>query len=133
MPDSEAPFRVIVAGDRRMLPEHYPFVREWLDRLLAVKLPHVVILSGAARGVDALGEQYARERKLPCERYPARWQDHGRRAGPMRNHDMCDHAQALVAFDGGGPGTADVQRQAALAGLIVRVVDVRHLVGAAVT
>ncbi len=116
-------FRMIVAGDRRL--EDYALVKVHLDRLLEAKLPDVVILSGGARGADALGERYAQERSLPLERYPADWQTYGKRAGPIRNEQMVLRAHALVCFDGGGPGSRNVILLAQRHHLLVRVIRVK--------
>ena len=43
------------------------------------------VVSGAAHGVDRLGEIYAIEMGLPLELYPAHWNTHGRSAGYIRN------------------------------------------------
>jgi hypothetical protein len=128
-----APFRVIVAGDRRMTAEHYPFVRDWLDRILSRKMPAVTIIHGAQRGADTLGKAWAEERGLPVEAFPAAWKTHGHAAGPIRNRAMAEAAEALVCFDGGGPGSKSMLTIAREKGIAVRVVDVRHLVEVAVS
>src|SRR5947208_11261963 len=63
-----APFRVIVTGVRPFAD--YPRLRDLLDRLLANRLPDVVILSGCGRGTDALATSYAVERGLQLVPYP---------------------------------------------------------------
>jgi hypothetical protein len=120
------PFRVIVAGDRRLAD--YDFVRSKLDAVLALRHDsEVVILSGRAAGADRLGERYAEERGLPCEHFPADWKAHGRAAGPIRNRQMAAAADACMVFDGGGPGSRSMVEEAEAAGLLLRVVDVRNL------
>jgi hypothetical protein len=113
-------FRVIVAGSRDFTD--YAFVAGHLDRLLSRRLPHVQVVSGACRGVDALGERYARERGLSVLSFPADWRKHGRRAGPVRNSVMADQADACVIFDGGDPGSRDMIRTAEARGLPLRVI-----------
>ena len=68
------------------------------------------ILSGGARGVDRLGEQWAGLYGLPVEQYPADWNGpQGRGAGHARNAVMAQHAEALVAvWDGSSPGTRNM-------------------------
>lgn len=56
------------------------------------------IVSGCARGVDTVGEQIARSRGIPVKKFPADWNKHGRRSGPLRNIQMGDYADALVAI-----------------------------------
>lgn len=43
------------------------------------------VVSGAASGIDKLGEFYAQDRGLPVVKYPAHWAENGKAAGPMRN------------------------------------------------
>lgn len=67
------------------------------------------IVSGTARGVDQLGEEYAEEHGLDIERFPANWEEHGRQAGPIRNTEMAEYADALVAIHvNDSRGTADM-------------------------
>lgn len=81
-----------------------------------------VIISGAARGADALGEWWAAQHGLPVERHPADWQKHGRSAGHLRNRSMAHIASALVAlWDGQSRGTADMIAQARELELLVFV------------
>lgn len=64
------------------------------------------VVSGCARGVDQLGEQWAYAHQLPIARFPADWKRYGRRAGPIRNNEMVGYAQALIAvWDGTSNGT----------------------------
>lgn len=55
------------------------------------------VVSGTARGGDQLGEKWAERRGIPIERFPADWDSHGRSAGPIRNQQMIEYADALVA------------------------------------
>jgi hypothetical protein len=65
------------------------------------------IVSGGARGVDRLGERYARQRGIPCKIFPAQWKKHGKSAGPLRNIEMADYADYGVSvWDGVSRGTA---------------------------
>lgn len=65
-----------------------------------------VVISGTARGVDRLGERYAKEHNLPVEKYPADWDRYGKSAGYRRNELMAERAEALLAlWDGESRGT----------------------------
>jgi len=69
------------------------------------------IVSGGARGVDRLGERYARQRGLPCRVFPAQWTKYGKSAGPIRNAEMAKYADYGVAvWDGESRGTANMIR-----------------------
>jgi hypothetical protein len=59
------------------------------------------VVSGAARGVDTLGEEYAIARGLKVTRFFVTgedWKTLGRAAGPIRNRKMGDYAEALIAI-----------------------------------
>lgn len=64
------------------------------------------VVSGGARGVDKLGETWARETSKMMRRFPAEWDRYGKSAGYRRNEVMADYAEALVAiWDGKSRGT----------------------------
>lgn len=84
------------------------------------------IVSGAARGVDRLGEKYAEMNNLPVMRFIPDWNALGKRAGFVRNSQMADYADALVAiWDGTSVGTKHMISDATKKGLkiYVHVVD----------
>ena len=117
-------FRVIIAGGRDF--NNYPLLKAKCDNILAEKATthHIVIVSGAARGADSLGEKYAQEHSYTIERYPADWNTHGKAAGPIRNAQMANSADALIAFwDGKSHGTQSMINIAKAKGLLVRVIN----------
>lgn len=80
------------------------------------------IVSGGARGVDALGEKYAIEHGINCRVFKAQWDTYGKRAGPMRNYEMAKYADALIAvWDGLSRGTSNMIGLARREGLKVHV------------
>ena len=97
--------RTIIAGSRDITK--YEYVEKAVESFKAEKLQNVtVVISGTARGVDRLGEEYARKNSLLCEKYPADWDKHGRSAGYKRNELMAGKAEALIAlWDGKSRGT----------------------------
>lgn len=65
------------------------------------------VLSGSARGVDRLGEQWARKNGKQLLLYPANWDKYGKRAGYLRNIEMANYADMLIAiWDGKSKGTS---------------------------
>lgn len=89
---------MIIAGSRKF--RDYAKLKENCDHILREKLEncHIIIVSGHAYGADALGEQYAHERELDLEAHPADWKQYGRAAGIIRNKEMAETADALIAF-----------------------------------
>lgn len=99
-------FKVIVAGGRMM--NNYELLKSKLDAILVNKAKQfkIQIVSGTANGADRLGERYAKERGYSIKQFPADWDGFGKRAGYLRNAQMADYADALVAFwDGESKGT----------------------------
>jgi hypothetical protein len=78
------------------------------------------VVSGGSRGVDRLGEQWAYHQLLPVKRFPAEWHTLGKAAGPIRNGEMAEYADALIAiWDGKSKGTAHMIDVATALGLKV--------------
>lgn len=82
------------------------------------------VVSGRARGADALGETWARAHGIPIKPFPADWNRFGNAAGPRRNTDMADYAEALIALPG-GRGTRDMIAKARSRGLLVHIHNLR--------
>lgn len=88
----------------------------------AVRRKHgdFTLINGCARGADTLCRQWASDRGLPCDDFPADWNKYGKGAGHIRNQKMIDEGKpdALVAFKG-GRGTADMVRRCKSVGMPV--------------
>ncbi len=85
--------RIIIAGSRTVID--YKIVEE------AVKesgFEITKIISGGARGVDRLGEEYAKNNKIPLEIVTADWDKHGKAAGYIRNEEMAKIGDCLIAI-----------------------------------
>lgn len=64
------------------------------------------VISGGAIGADSLGEQYAQEMNIPTTIFKPDWDKYGRRAGVIRNKDIIENADIVIAFwDGVSRGT----------------------------
>jgi len=81
------------------------------------------IISGGAKGADALGEQFAERNGLELDVYPAEWDKYGKGAGYRRNHQMSLVGDGLIAFwDGKSRGTKNMIENAHKARLTTVVV-----------
>jgi predicted Rossmann-fold nucleotide-binding protein len=112
--------KTIICGGR-----DYAFTVEdkmWLNDL-AASIPITTVVSGCASGADTQGHLWAVRNHIPVKQFPAEWNKHGRKAGPMRNAVMANYAEVCIAFPG-GRGTADMIARATAKGLrvIVRAV-----------
>jgi hypothetical protein len=109
--------KIIIAGGRDF--NDYSLLCYTLDDL---RKPFEVVC-GEARGADSLGKRYAIQHGLTVHSFPADWAKLGKSAGHVRNAQMAEFADGLVAFwDGQSKGTAGMIRLAERRGLKVKVV-----------
>ncbi len=76
----------------------------------------------AAKGVDAMGEEWAERNVVAVKQFKVDWKTYGRAAVPKRNEQMADYAEALVViWDGKSKETANMIKNAEKNGLVVHV------------
>ncbi len=64
------------------------------------------IVSGGARGIDRCARRYACRQGLKLKEFLPDYDQHGRSAPLIRNLDIIDYSDLVVAFwDGSSPGT----------------------------
>ncbi len=56
------------------------------------------IVSAKAKGADTLGEEYAKNKKLPIAEFPPDWKRYRKVAGPIRNGEMAEYADMAIVF-----------------------------------
>lgn len=108
--------RVAIVGSRAFLDLS-------LVRAFVAGLPDgTVVISGGAKGVDAAAEAAARARGLYVESIRPKWAEFGRAAGAIRNWQIVQKADRVVAFwDGVSRGTAITIAPAKAKGIDVQV------------
>ena len=101
--------KVIIAGSRHMPFSHYPMIAQAVEKSgFAV----TEVVCGMARGADMFGAKWAYENKIPIKKFPANWDEHGMAAGPIRNAEMAEYADAAIIFIwDGSRGSADMERK----------------------
>lgn len=121
--------KIIVGGSRDF--DDYSLLKEKLDLFFRnLDKEDIEIVCGKARGADTLGEQYALENNLKITYFPADWSKFGYKAGYIRNKEMANYADALVAFwDGKSRGTKHMINLAEKLQLKVKVVEVERIEG----
>lgn len=104
--------KVIIAGTRykdkknKIAFDDYKLVVEAATRC-GFEITEVVC--GMAIGVDKLGEKYANANNIPVKPMPADWNKHGRAAGPIRNKQMAEYADAaVIVWDGVSSGSRNM-------------------------
>ncbi len=115
-------YKVIIAGCRDF--DDYNLLKEKVTEALK-DIGGCEIISGNAKGADALGERYAKEHQIPLRLFPADWDKYGKRAGFIRNTEMANNATHLIAFwDGKSKGTKmmlQIAKEKGLKGLLVMI------------
>ncbi len=100
--------KVIIAGPRHMPFSMYPLIQRAVDR---APFPVTEVVCGLANGADTFGKKWAYENKIPVKEFPADWDKYGKRAGPIRNREMAEYADALIVFIwDGSRGSANMLR-----------------------
>lgn len=115
--------KVIIAGCRDFT--NYNFVENFLDFDEWVQSGAVQIVQGGAAGVDAHAKTYAIVNDINHKQFDADWKTHGKAAGPIRNEEMADYGDCLIAFwDGVSAGTRNMIATATKKGLPTKIVSV---------
>lgn len=93
--------KVIIAGSRNI--KDGMLLLEAIDKS---KFEITEIVSGHAVGVDRMGELYAETHHIPTKIFIPDWSNYGKGAGFIRNEQMANYADALIAiWDGKSSGT----------------------------
>ena len=105
-------YPVIVAGSRWIEDQHV--VDDLLD---SVKTLVGEIVSGGARGVASLGENWAKRNSIAIKRFPANWDLLGNAAGHERNVQMARYVSSqsgylLLVWDGESKGSLNIKTNA---------------------
>lgn len=113
--------KTIIAGSRN--------AELTMNRLIEIidlaGFPITEVVSGNSGNVDKLGEQWAKAVRLPITQFNASWQAYGSSAGPRRNRQMADYADALIAiWDGKSRGTLNMIKEATKRELTVYVMQI---------
>jgi len=112
--------KTIIAGSRSC--NNYDVVKK---AIIDSEFDITTVISGGAFGVDTLGERYAKEHGIEVVRFLPDWDTFGKRAGILRNRQMADNADALIAiWDGVSRGTKHMIETARFLGLKVFVMRI---------
>ena len=83
---------LLIAGGRDF--DDYEYLKQSLNDIV---YDNIIIISGAAKGADSLGEKWAAENGHSVLRFNADWDKHGRSAGPIRNAEMVKFIEQQTA------------------------------------
>ena len=83
--------KVAVIGSRTF--DDYTLMSDTLKRINITK-----IISGGALGADILAERYAKEQNIETKIFLPDWEKYGKKAGFIRNTDIINECELVVAF-----------------------------------
>ena len=117
---------VLICGDRNWSDRET--IRSWIEML--IDWGYKFVIEGEAQGADTIAREEAEaagmiilSRDSKAKGFPAKWDQYGRAAGPIRNREMLDQRPDLVlAFHPDitkSKGTADCIREAERRGIEV--------------
>lgn len=105
--------KLVIAGSRNCT-DYREVAKAVADFIEATGNVITEVVSGCARGADKLGEIWARKHGIPIKHFHANWDAYGKRAGHLRNAEMAEYGDALVALWNGdkeGSGTWNMIEQ----------------------
>lgn len=104
--------KVIIAGSRHMPEEGAIALIDRAMKLSGFDRDVTEVVSGCAKGADTWGEHWAEQSFTHVIHFPANWTMHGKAAGPIRNAQMAEYADAAVIFIwNGSRGSANMLQQ----------------------
>ena len=114
--------KLIICGSRTITDETE--IKRLIDKGLAelkVNKVHIdEVVSGGAKGPDIVGEIWAKENSIPVKQLLPDW-SLGKRAGPLRNIEMCEYAGKdgilICIHDGESKGCLQCYNYAVNAGI----------------
>jgi hypothetical protein len=98
--------KVIVAGSRNIFKEILG-----KERLIIEESGFEIteLVCGMCQGVDLVFFNWANESDIIIKEFPANWNLYGKSAGPIRNKEMAQYANCLIAiWDGVSKGTKNM-------------------------
>lgn len=112
--------KVIIAGGRDF--NNYELLVSKCDEILQDS--NYEIVSGTANGADKLGEKYAKSKGFNLKLFPANWNEFGKSAGYIRNKQMGEYSDMLIAFwNGTSKGTKHMIEISNKLNLIVHIIN----------
>jgi hypothetical protein len=111
---------IAIVGSRSITDKEFVF--STIDHYLSnLNKDEIVIVSGGAVGIDSLAMLYAAEHNIKTEIFKPDWEKYGKSAGFIRNQQIVDRADYLLAITTGSKGTADTIKKAEKKGILIKV------------
>ena len=115
--------KVGIVGSRSIDSKEYVFsvLDFYLARLLEEN--EVVVISGGVIGIDSLGAQWAELKGLKTEIYLPDYKQYGKSATFIRNQQIIDNSDYLIAITTGSNGTADSIKRAVKKNIPIKIIQ----------
>lgn len=84
--------KIAIIGSR-----NYPDLDRVTSFIKTISNNHTIV-SGGARGVDRAAQRTAERLGMKTIIYPAKWNEYGKKAGLIRNQEIVNTADVVVAF-----------------------------------
>ena len=105
--------KLIIAGTRSF-NLYKTFLFDFFDYFdfNAVPRTELEIVSGGCCGVDSTAIEFAKDINIKFKVFEADWKTHGKAAGPIRNKEMAQYADALLLiWDGESRGSRNMKEE----------------------
>jgi uncharacterized phage-like protein YoqJ len=117
--------KLLIAGSRSI--SNYFLVMGAVDQCVDLSEVEEIVHGGAA-GVDSMAIEVAGELGVTGKVFPADWEQFGKAAGHIRNREMAEYADVLVAvWDGESPGTRNMIKHMQKMGKPTYVVTIKEV------
>ena len=100
MSRDEDPYSLAIVGGRGYTD--YKEFEEIMSEYVKKHGKPIKVVSGGAKGVDTLGKNWATSNSIPCEEFLPEWNVHGKAAANIRNTDIINAADKVLALPIGG-------------------------------
>lgn len=98
--------KIIIAGSRDY--EDWKTAFEYIQKAPFIS-EITELVCGMAAGVDTIGMYFAFDYNIPIKRFPANWHKLGAAAGPIRNKEMAEYADAaIIIMNNYSPGSMNM-------------------------
>lgn len=120
--------KLIIAGGRDIELSHHT-IEDLYNILFPIdkfKEYPLEVVSGGCSGIDKVGEEWAKLIKAEITVFAADWDTHGKAAGPIRNRQMAEYADALLLiWDGKSRGSGNMKKEMQKLGKTVHEVIIK--------
>ena len=98
--------KIIIAGSRTIINMNLLIKAIKLSSFEITSTDEIV--SGGARGIDSLGEKYAKQHNIKLTIFKPNWDKYGIKGGVIRNTQMSRYADCAIVVHCGSKGSIDM-------------------------